>query len=213
MIDLYTARTPNGIKASIMLEELGLKYQVHAIDISGAKEQFSEDFLALNPFHKIPVIVDSDVSGEPITVFESGAILVYLAEKYQSHLLPAEPALRARVLSWVFAQVGGQGPMIGQLNHFARFADEQIPYALKRYESEVEEVFKAMERQLGRNDYLAGTYSIADIIMFPWAYVSLNLYTDFMGELLAPYEAVKAWSNRIIARPAVQKGSQVPSAN
>ena len=167
MIDLYTWGTPNGVKASIMLEEVGLPYRVHPVNI-GADEQFEPDFLKISPNNKIPAIVDSDgPDGEPISLFESGAILFYLADK-TGQLIPADERGRWRVMEWLMFQMGGVGPMFGQANHFRRFAKVEVPYAIERYTAEAHRLYGVMDRRLAERDFLAGDYSIADIACFGW---------------------------------------------
>src|SRR6185312_7144428 len=168
MIDLYSWATPNGHKIHIMLEETGLEYRVHPIDI-GAGDQFTPAFLAISPNNKIPAIVDSNgPDGAPISLFESGAILIYLAEK-TGKLLPHEPAGRYATLQWLMFQVGGLGPMLGQTHHFRIYAPQQIEYAVSRYTNEAKRLYGVMDKQLGQSAYLAGNdYTIADIAAFPW---------------------------------------------
>jgi len=205
MIDLYTWKTPNGRKASIMLEEVGLPYRVHPIDISNG-EQFAPDFLAISPNNKIPAIADPDgPGGKPLALFESGAILVYLAEK-TGKLLSTDPRERAVTLQWLMFQMGGVGPMLGQAHHFRKFAPEQIPYAIKRYSDEAQRLYTVMDRRLAESPYFAGPdFSIADIAIFPW----LQRY-DWQGIDLEVFPHVKRWMAEVGARPAVQKGMTVP---
>lgn len=200
MIDLYTFSTPNGRKASIMLEEVGLPYSVHVIDIR-KDDQFTPEFVAINPNSKIPAIVDPEAG---ITVFESGAILIYLAEKV-GKLLPTETQSRFNVLQWLMFQMGSVGPMFGQLNHFRRFAPEQIPYAIARYEKETLRLYSVLERQLTDQEFICGDYSIADIAIFPW----VSIY-EFQGLTLDAHPQLKRWVETVQARPAVQRGMQVP---
>lgn len=207
MIDLYTWSTPNGRKASIMLEELGLPYTVHPVDI-GKGEQFDPAFLKIAPNNRIPAIVDPDgPGGKPLPLFESGAILIYLAEKTKSPLLPSDPRARIITLQWLMWQMGGVGPMFGQAHHFVRFAKEDVPYGKRRYLDETRRLYGVMNRRLGEAAYLAGeTYTIADIATFPWVarhewhLVDLNEFAN-----------VKRWFDAIGARPAVKKGMAVPS--
>ena len=205
MIDLYTWGTPNGRKVSIMLEEVGLPYAVHKIDI-GKGDQFKRDFVAINPNSKIPAIVDAEgPDGKPISVFESGAILIYLAEK-TGKLLPAAPRAKSEVLQWLMFQMGGVGPMFGQNHHFRRFAPEKIPYGIERYGKETERLYGVMDVRLGKVAHLAGSdYSIADIATYPW--VSRHDYQEIE---LAQFPNVKRWFDTLSARPAVQKGMKVP---
>ncbi|MDA0219717.1 MAG: glutathione S-transferase N-terminal domain-containing protein [Proteobacteria bacterium] len=200
MIELYTWGTPNGRKISIMLEEVGLPYTVHAIDI-GKDEQFAPDFLKISPNNRIPAIVDTEgPDGAPISVFESGAILIYLAEK-TGRLLPAEPHARIAVLEWLMFQMGGVGPMFGQANHFIKFAKEDVPYGKKRYRDEAMRLLGVMDRRLAEIDHLAGDYSIADIATCPWV-----MRAEWYDVDWAQFPRVKQWCDTIGARPAVQRG-------
>ncbi len=204
MIDLYTWSTPNGRKVSIMLEEVGLPYRVHPIDITKG-DQRSPAFMAINPNAKIPAIVDADgPGGTAITVFESGAILIYLAEK-TGRFLPAEPRGRYEVLQWLMFQMGGIGPMFGQAHHFRRFAPEPIPYAIERYSAETKRLYGVLEARLAEAPYVAGEYSIADMAIWPW-----TTRTEWQGIDLGDFPHVRRWSDAIAARPAVQKGMAVP---
>ncbi|MEE2930282.1 MAG: glutathione S-transferase N-terminal domain-containing protein, partial [Pseudomonadota bacterium] len=169
MIDLYTWTTPNGRKISIALEEMGLEYKVHPIDI-GKDEQFSAEFLAISPNNKIPAIYDRD---HEVSVFESGAILIHLAEK-SGQFLPQSPAARAKVLEWLTWQVGGFGPMLGQLNHFMNRAEEKMPAAIQRFMEECIRLYKVLDQQLDGRDFVAGDYSIADMAIYPWSVVALG---------------------------------------
>jgi GST-like protein len=200
MIDLYTFTTPNGRKASIMLEEVSLPYAVHKIDISKGN-QFTPEFIAINPNSKIPAIVDTE-SG--ITVFESGAILIYLAEK-AGKLLPTETKARSQVMQWLMFQMGGVGPMFGQLNHFKRFAPEQIPYAIERYSKETLRLYGVLDQQLSRHEFIAGDYSIADIATYPW----VAIY-EFQGLTLDEHPHLKRWVETLKQRPAVHQGMNIP---
>lgn len=202
MIDVYSWGTPNGHKVHIMLEECELAYALYPVDIS-VGEQFSEAFSVLNPNHKIPVIVDHEgPDGEPITVFESGAILIYLAEK-TGKFLPKGSG-RYDVLQWLMFQMGSVGPMFGQAGHFIRFAPEKVPYGIKRYSEEVQRLCQVMNTHLMARPYMAGgQYTIADIAIFPWVR-SLEL----IGISLENYPYLKDWFNSIEIRPAVQKGLQ-----
>ncbi len=206
MIDLYTFMTPNGFKVSILLEELGLPYTVHAVNIV-KDEQFKPEFLKISPNNKIPAIVDSDgPDGKPISVFESGAILVYLAQKTKSPLLPSDPRGFSNVMQWLFFQMASVGPMFGQMNHFGRFAPDKIPYGIKRYTDESKRILGVMDKQLATNAHLAGPdYSIADIACYGWVR-SAETYL----EGLDPWPHVKRWADMLGARPAVQKGMNVP---
>jgi len=205
MITLYTWTTPNGRKASIALEELGLPYRVVPIDIT-RQAQFAPEFLALNPNNRIPVIVDPEgPDGAPITVIESGAILLYLAEK-TGRLLPAVPRARSEALQWLMFQMGNVGPMLGQAHHFLRFAPEVIPYAIDRYSKEALRLYGVLNTRLAERPWLAGAgYSVADIATFPWI-----ARHDWQGIDLARFPAVKRWFEAMQARPAVQRGMEVP---
>ncbi|MGQ9368951.1 glutathione S-transferase family protein [Azospirillum sp. ST 5-10] len=204
MIELYTWGTPNGRKVSIMLEEVGLPYTVHPVNI-GKDEQFDPAFLAISPNNKIPAIVDPDgPGGKPLALFESGAILIYLAEK-TGRLLPTDPRDRIVALQWLMFQMGGVGPMLGQAHHFRRFAPEQIPYAVRRYSDEAKRLYGVMDKHLARADWFAGDYGIADIAIYPW----LQRW-EWQGIDLADFPNVKRWMDAVGARPAVQKGMAVP---
>jgi len=205
MIDLYTWTTPNGRKVSIMLEELGLDYTVHPINI-GKGEQFQPHFLAISPNNRIPAIVDHDgPGGKPLALFESGAILIYLADK-TGRFYPTEPVAHYTTLQWVMWQMGGFGPMLGQAHHFRRAAPEQIPYAIDRYVNEAKRLYGVMDKRLGEAEYLGGAeYTIADIITYPWA-----ARHEWHAVDLAEFPNVKRWYDQIGARPAVQKGMAVP---
>ncbi len=192
-IELYTWTTPNGIKPLIMLEELALPYRVTAVDI-GRGEQFAEEFVRINPNSKIPAMVDGGVR-----VFESGAILMHLAERTKK-FLPTDGQARADVLGWLFFQVGSIGPMFGQLGHF-RHAKREDPYPLERYEKEVERLTRVVERQLERTQFLAGDYSIADIASFGW----IRSLREFYHVDMTPYPNVARWIDEISARPAVMR--------
>ena len=203
-IELYTWSTPNGRKISIALEELGLAYNVHPINIT-KDEQVAADFLEISPNNKIPAIVDPDgPDGQPISLFESGAILIYLAEK-TGKLLPQAPRARYEALQWLMWQMGGFGPMLGQAHHFRRFAKEQIAYAIARYSNESKRLYGVLDKRLGQADYLAGDYGIADIATFPWA-----ARHEWQGIALEDFPNVERWYNAIAARPAVEKGMAVP---
>ncbi len=207
MIQVWSWPTPNGHKIHIALEELGLAYDVVPVNI-GAGEQFRPEFLAITPNHRIPAIVDPDGPGGPFPLFESGAILIYLAEK-TGKLIPADPAARYVCLQWVMFQMGGVGPMFGQYNHFANYAPEKIPYAIERYTNEVARLHRVLEARLSKVPYLAGDeYSIADIATFPW----IRNY-ERRGIDLAEYPGVKRWHDAIAARPAVERGVGVLAAN
>jgi len=204
MIDVYSWATPNGHKVHIMLEECALPYRAIAVNI-GTGDQFAPDFLAISPNNKIPAIVDPDgPDGQPIPVFESGAILMYLAEK-TGRFLPAQPRARIEVLQWLMFQMGGVGPMLGQVHHFRLYAPEKIPYAIDRYTSEGRRLYGVLDRRLGSNEWLAGgEYSIADMAVFPWLRNWKN-----QGVEMDDFPNVKTWFERIAARPAVQRGVEV----
>lgn len=202
MIDLYYWPTPNGWKISIMLEECGLEYRLVPVDI-GRGDQFKPEFLAISPNNRMPAIVDHDVEGEPVSVFESGAILMYLAEK-TGRFLPSDPRARLQVMQWVFWQVGGLGPMAGQFGHFTNYAPEKIPYALNRYGDEYNRLLGVIDKQLADKDYLCGDYSIADMASWPWVIVH-----ERVGQSLDEFPRVKAWSERMQARPAVSTGKNL----
>ncbi|MCA8048285.1 glutathione binding-like protein [Burkholderia arboris] len=204
MIDVYSWATPNGHKVHIMLEETGLAYRAHPVDI-GAGDQFQPEFLKISPNNKIPAIVDPDgPGGRPISLFESGAILIYLAEK-TGKFLPADLAARYATLEWLMFQMGGVGPMLGQAHHFRLYAPEKIEYAVNRYTNEAKRLYNVMEKRLGESEYLAGdTYTIADIATFPWTRSWQN-----QGIVLDELPNVKRWHEAIAARPAVQRGVEV----
>jgi GST-like protein len=204
MIDFYTWTTPNGRKVSIMLEETGLPYRVHAIDISKG-DQFKPEFVAINPNSKIPAIVDPDgPDGKPISIFESGAILIWLAEK-TGQFLAADKRLRIEALQWLMFQMGGVGPMFGQAHHFRKFAPEPVPYAIERYTKEAQRLYGVLDRRLAEVPYLAGDYSIADMATYPWV-----ARHEWQGVSLDEHPNVKRWFEAIGARPAVQRGMAVP---
>jgi GSH-dependent disulfide-bond oxidoreductase len=204
MIELYTWTTPNGRKVSIMLEETGLAYNVHRIDISKG-EQFRPDFVAINPNSKIPAIVDSDgPGGGPVSIFESGAILIYLAEK-TGKFLPKDARARLAALQWLMFQMGGVGPMFGQAHHFLRAAPEPVPYGIERYTKETRRLYGVLDGRLKEAAYLAGEYSIADIATFPWV-----ARHEWHKVDLAEFPSVQRWYRAIGARPAVARGMAVP---
>jgi GST-like protein len=199
MIDFYYWPTPNGWKVSIMLEEVGLPYEVHPVHI-GKGDQFKPDFLAISPNNRIPALVDKDALDGPLSIFESGAILVYLAEKSGS-FLPAELHRRFDVLQWLFWQTGGLGPMAGQLGHFVNYAEATIDYAVERYSNEYDRLLGVMDRRLTDREYLAGEYSIADMAAWPWVRSHERL-----KQSLDNFVNLQRWFDAIAARPAVQKG-------
>ena len=200
MIDLYTWTTPNGRKVSIALEELGLPYTVHAIDIS-KDEQFQPDFLKIAPNNRIPAIVDGD---NGLSLMESGAILIYLADK-TGKLLAKDGAQRYRTIEWLMWQMGGPGPMLGQVHHFVKYNKGKAPYAEERYLKEGHRLYGVLDRRLAEHEYVSGDYSIADIAIWPW----ISRF-EWQTIDLAQYPNVKRWYLAIAARPAVQKGYKVP---
>ena len=204
MIDLYTWTTPNGRKVSIMLEELALPYRVHPINI-GQGEQFRPEYLKINPNGKIPSIIDPEgPDGEPITMMESGAILIYFAGK-AGKLLPASVRDRYVALQWLMFQMGGVGPIFGQVHHFLRAAKEQVPYAIERYTRETRRLYGVLNERLKDREFLADRYSVADIATYPWVARHEWHKTD-----LNDFAHVKRWFDAISARPAVQRGMNVP---
>jgi GSH-dependent disulfide-bond oxidoreductase len=207
-IVLYFWPTPNGVKASIMLEECSLGYETKWVDITKG-EQMKPEFLAVSPNNKIPAIADPDgPNGEPVSIFESGAILQYLGRK-TGKFYPQAEKQRTEVEEWLFWQVGGLGPMAAQAHHFRRFAKQQIPYAIERFTSETRRLYAVMDRRLDDREYLAGEYSIADIACYGWA----NRW-DWQGQNIEEFPHLKAWLGRVGARPAVQRGmnKQKPAA-
>jgi len=201
MIELLTAATPNGRKISILLEELDLEYQTKYIDLR-EKEQKQTWFLKLNPNGRIPVIVDHECDN--FAVFESGAILIYLAEKY-GEFLPKDKFKRSEVLQWLMFQMAGIGPMQGQAHLFYRYADQKIPYAIERYQNETTRLYGGLETQLEDKEFIAGEYSIADMATFPWVD-----YYNWAGVDITPFPNLQAWLKRIWERPAVKRGMDVP---
>ena len=212
MINLYTWATPNGRKVSIMLEELRLDYNVHEINIAKG-EQHTPEFLTVSPNNKIPGIVDSDgpggPGGKPLSMFETGAILIYLAEKTESELYPKDFKKRMATLQWLMWQMGGVGPMFGQAHHFMFNPSEVVPYAQERYHKEAKRLYKVMNTQMQDNRYLAGDdYTVADIATFPWVDRFRRHQVD-----LAEFPNVKRWHEELWERPAVKKGMEVPFYN
>ena len=207
MIEVYSWATPNGHKVHIMLEECGLPYRVTAVDI-GAGDQFKPEFLAISPNNKIPAIVDSEgPEGTPFPLFESGAILLYLAGK-TGRFLPQDTAGRYRVLEWLMFQMGGVGPMLGQAHHFRIYAPQKIDYAVERYTNEARRLYGVMNRQLAKSKYIAGPdYTVADIAIFPWLRSWKN-----QGIEWDDFPHLKGWFDEIAARPAVQRGVEVLAA-
>ena len=201
MIDLYTSPTPNGYKASVTLEELELPYNVHTVDLQKG-DQKTPEFLAINPNGRIPAIVDHDFDALPI--FESGAIMIHLAEK-TGKLLPSEAKARARVLSWLMFQMGGLGPNLGQAHHFLKYNQGKAPYAETRFHEEAKRLYGVLNRRLAEAEFLAGAYSIADMASWPW----VSRY-EWQQIDLAEFPSVLAWYRRIAERGAVQRGYAVP---
>lgn len=203
MIELYAFPTPNGHKITIALEELALPYRIVPINIVRG-DQFWPEFLAISPNNRIPAIVDTAPAdgGAPLPVFESGAILIYLAEK-TGQLLPGELRARKSVLEWLMWQMGGAGPMLGQAHHFRRFAPEPLDYPIRRYTEEARRLYGVLEKRLQGRDYVADTYSIADIALLPWL---MAPYHEWQGIRLTDFPCIAAWLARLQARPAVQRG-------
>ena len=204
MIEVYSWATPNGHKVHIMLEECGLPYRVHPVDI-GTGAQFAPEFLAISPNNKIPAITDPDgPDGEPISLFESGAILLYLAGK-TGRFLPAGTAAKYEVLQWLMFQMGGVGPMLGQAHHFRIYAPEKIPYAVDRYTNEAKRLYGVMNKRLAQSRYLGGAeYSVADMAVYPWLRSWKNQGIDWND-----HPHLRGWFDEIGARPAVQRGCEV----
>ena len=204
MIEVYSWATPNGHKVHIMLEECGLRYKAIPVDI-GAGDQFKPEFLAISPNNKIPAIIDPDgPDGTPMSLFESGAILLYLAGK-TGRFLPADTRGKYNVLQWLMFQMGGVGPMLGQAHHFRIYAPEKIPYAIERYTNETRRLYRVMNDQVARTRYIAGDeYSIADIAIFPWLRSWKNQGIDWND-----YPHLKGWFDEVTARPAVMRGVEV----
>lgn len=204
MIDLYTWSTPNGRKVSIMLEETGLDYRVKPVNI-GQGEQFAPEFLKISPNNRIPAIVDhAGPKGQAFALFESGAILLYLAYK-SGKLLPGDPAQQFKVMQWLMFQMGGIGPMLGQAHHFLRAAPQPVPYAIERYTQETRRLYKVLDHQLEDHEFIAGDYSIADIATYPWI-----ARHEWHRVALADFPAVQRWFAGMGARPAVQQGMAKP---
>lgn len=206
MIDLYTWSTPNGRKVSIMLEETGLPYNVHPINI-GKNDQFKPEFISISPNSKIPAIVDPvGPDRRPISLMESGAILIYLAEK-TGMFIPQDRVGRYVVLQWLMFQMGGVGPMFGQVHHFLRAAKEEVPYAIERYTKETQRLYGVLDQRLGDHEYLADEYSIADIATYPWV-----ARHEWHKTRLDDFPNVQRWFDAISQRPAVKKGMAVPAS-
>jgi GST-like protein len=209
MITLYTWTTPNGRKASIMLEELGLPYTVKPVNI-GKGEQFAPDYLAISPNNKIPALVDDEAEGGALSLFESGAILTYLAEKTGRFLAPSGAA-RYKALEWTYWQVGGPGPMLGQLGFFAVRSKEKAPLAIDRFTEEADRLLGVMDRRLAQAPYLAGAeYSIADIATYPWTLAATTFLGEVLAESLKTKPNIHRWLKTLGDRPAVQRGMNIP---
>ena len=206
MIECYTWKTSNGKKATIMLEECGLEYNLHPIDIS-KDDQFTPEFIAINPNSKIPAIIDTDgPDGKPYTLFESGAILMYLAEK-TGKFMPQDMARRYEVIQWVMFQMGGIGPIFGQVHHFKRAAKEQVPYAINRYYNECRRLYGVLNGRLEKHEYLANDeISIADFCALPWVFRHTWQEVD-----LNDFPHVKRWYDTLMARPALARGMELPA--
>jgi GST-like protein len=205
MIDLYSWKTSNGKKASIMLEECGLDYNIHPIHI-GQDDQFTPEYTAINPNGKIPAIIDQDGPGsQPYTVIESGAILMYLAEK-TGKFMPQDMAARYEVIQWLMFQMGGIGPIFGQVHHFKRAAKVQVPYAINRYYTECRRLYGVLDARLAGRDYLAGDLSIADFATLPWVF-----RFDWQEVDLDDFANVKRWYDILMARPALARGMDIPA--
>ncbi len=202
MIDFYYAPTPNGWKIAIMLEESGLEYRTHLLSL-GKGDQFKPEFLAISPNAKMPAIVDNDVKGDPISVFESGAILTYLADK-TGQFGVTDARQRIELLQWLFWQVGNQGPMAGQLSHFVNYAPEGQDYGHKRYRGEYERNLAVLENRLARQNFIMGDYGIADMIAFPWVFIAKRL-----GVPLDEFPRVSEWREQIKGRPAVVRAIEL----
>lgn len=210
MITLHTWTTPNGRKVPIMLEELGWPYEVKTVDL-GKNEQHAPDFLKISPNNKIPAIVDHDAEGGPLAIFESGAILTYLAEKSGRFLAPSGPE-RFKALEWLHWQIGSLGPMLGQLGYFAKRAEEKTPAAIARFTEEGERLLGVMERRLRESAYLGGeAYSIADIAAYPWTLAATTFLQEPLAQALQDKEAIRRWLQMVGERPAVQRGMAVPA--
>lgn len=209
MINLYTWATPNGQKISIMLEELGLDYAVSPVDL-GKREQFSAHFSAISPNHKIPAIVDTEPGQDPVVIFESGAILTYLAEKYGKFLAPHGQA-RYTAFEWLHWQTSGLGPMLGQLGFFAVRSQEKAPLAIARFTEEADRLLTVMDKQLQTDTYLAGDeYSIADIACYAWTLAATTYLKEVLKDSLATKPDLQRWLKLVGERPAVQRGMRIP---
>ena len=202
MLDVYTWKTSNGRKVTVMVEELGVPYTLHKIDI-GAGDQFTDAYTAINPNQKIPAVVDPEgPGGQPYTVIESGAILMYLAEKH-GRFLPSDMAERYEVIQWLMFQMGGVGPMFGQAHHFRMAAKQEVPYGIERYTKETRRLWGVLDKRLEEREHLAGDYSIADIAVFPW-----TARYEWQGVALDEFPNVARWYRSIERRPAVARGME-----
>ena len=199
MLDLYFYPSPNGLKTTIMLEECGVPYRIRGVDITRG-EQFDPAFLKISPNNKIPAMVDADAEGGPVSLFESGAILMYLAER-TGRFLPTSVQARYRCLTWLFWQIGGLGPMAGQAHHFRAFAPENVPYGIRRYTDEVNRLYGVLNRALEGSEWIAGEYSIADMACYPWI-----VPHERQGQKLEDFPHLNRWFTAMTARPAVQRG-------
>ncbi len=209
MITLHTWTTPNGRKISIMLEELGLPYEVVAVDI-GSGEQYAPDFLSISPNNKIPAIVDDEAPGGPVSLFESGAILTYLAEK-TGRLLPTALRQRAETLAWLHWQGGGLGPMLGQLGFFAVHSEHKAPLAIARFTKEADRLLHVMDKRLSAAPFLGGDeYTIADIASYPWTIAASTFMAEPLADTLADVPSVHRWLQLVGGRPAVARGMEIP---
>ena len=210
MIEFHTWKTPNGRKVAIMLEELGEPYELRLVDFS-QRQQFSPEFLAISPNNKIPAIVDTDAPGGPLAIFESGAILTYLAERSGRFLAPSGPE-RFKTLEWLYWQVGGLGPMLGQFGYFAVMSKEPNPAAIERFGLEAGRLLGVLEGRLQASPYLGGeNYTIADMATYPWMLGATTMMAEALGDRLANKPAIHDWLARVGARPAVQAGMAVPA--
>ena len=209
MIDLYTWTTPNGRKISILLEELGVPYKVIPVNLSEGQQRTPE-FLALNPNGRIPAIVDHDAKGGPLAVFESGAILIHLAEKH-GRFLSDEPRARAEALEWLMFQMSAIGPFLGQVNYWMNTAPEKVPQAIQRYFDESVQFIEVFNRGLEGQDYIAGEYSIADMAAYPWIAAAWGPFSAMLPEKVAAMPNVSAWIARLGARAAVVRGMAIPN--
>ncbi len=209
MIDFYTWSTPNGRKVSIMLEECGLEYKTYTVDI-GNEEQFRPEFIAVSPNNRIPAIVDPDgPGGQPLALMESAAIMIYLSEK-TGKFLPGSGAARAKVMEWSMWQMGNIGPMLGQAGHFVNYSEEKIEYAINRYVNESARLLRILDDQLGKEEFMAGDYSIADMLTYPWIVPAWTPLHALKKDVIGEGANITRWMATMGARPAVSKGMAVP---